>query len=161
MLDKFLNRVENLVRIVKQGWGYDDIDTDTPNPVHVISNVWGRVVAVIQGWDSVGKKRRMISVDENGRVAVTFSPTGGITPNISVFSVSPTPLLIITANPHRSESIIKNNGVATVFLGKDDAVNSSIGYPLLSGETIIISRFTGNIYACTDYVTSEVRVIET
>lgn len=160
MLNRFLSRVDELVRIVKRGWGFDDIDVDNPNPTHVVNNVWQRVIAVLQGWDYVNNVRRLVSIDEYGRLVVTQSPAIGITPNIYRYTVSTTPTLVANANLNRSYLKLINLGSNNVFIGVNDSVSSLTGYPLTPNQSVMLDNWGSSLWVVTGFGNSEVSVIE-
>jgi hypothetical protein len=160
VLDRFKAAVEEYRRIVQTGWSSDEISTEKVNPVHVVNNIWSRVIALLSGWDYTNSRRRLISVDELGRVFVTSGGVGGITANISQVAVGTTATLVKPATPGRSYLIIKNAGLNTVYLGESDAVSSSTGYALSSGEVLELRDWSSALYGISVIGSSTLMVIE-
>lgn len=160
MLNRFLSRVDELTRIIKRGWGFDDVQTENPNPVHVVSNLWQRVIAVLQGWDYANNVRRLISVDEYGRIGVSLTPAIGIQGNIYRYNVSINASLVANANQNRSYLIVKNLGTNDCFIGVNNAVTSSTGYPLPTSAEIKLDNWNIELWAITGTGTTSLAVIE-
>jgi hypothetical protein len=160
VLNRFLNRVDELKRIVKRGWGYDDVETDSPNPIHVISNIWQRTVSILQGWDYVNNVRRLISVDEFGRVVVTPNPAIGVIPSIYRINVSIIATLVAPVKNNRSYLLVKNIGLNDVFIGTTNAISTTTGYALATNEVINLNDWNTELWAVTGVGTSTLSVIE-
>lgn len=160
ILDRFREAVSDLKRIVTPGWGYDDVSVEGYNPIHVINNVWQRVIALVSGYDYASKRRRFISVDEYGRVGVTFTGAGGVTANIEQYSVNTTPTLIKSANPDRTFIHVKNIGSFMVYISNNNAVSPTTGYPIGVNEAIVIENYKSDLWAVSVSYLSVIAVIE-
>lgn len=161
ILDRFRTTVEEFKRIVTPGWGHDDVAVEGYNPIHVINNVWQRVIALLSGYDYQNQRRRFVAVDQDGRVYVnTGAPSGLPEPLLSRVNVGTTATLIASTSTTRAAVIVKNNGTANVYLGPTNAVSGSTGYPLYPGETIRLEPWGSAIWAIAVSGTQDVAVME-
>lgn len=160
ILERFRDAVSELKRIVTPGWANDDISVEGYNPVHMVNNVWQRVIALLSGYDYASKRRRFISVDEYGRIGVTLVGAGGLSANVAQYSVYTTPTLIKASNPDRSFLHIKNIGSFSVYLGHNNAVSSTTGYLLGVNETLVVENYKTELWALAISAPSQVVVIE-
>lgn len=148
ILDRFREAVSDLKRIVTPGWGYDDVSVEGYNPVHVINNVWQRVIALISGYDYQNMRRRFIAVDSDGKVYInTGAPSGLAQPLIARFSVGSSAVMLVSTSTTRSSVILKNNGTANVYVGTNNAVSATTGYPLYPGESVQLSPCSSELWA--------------
>lgn len=161
VLDKFRAAVEEFKRIITPGWGKDDVSVEGYNPVHVINNVWQRVIALISGYDYQNTQRRFIAVDSDGRVYVnTGAPVGLPEPLISRVNVGTTAVLLASTSSTRAAVLVKNNGTANVYLGSTNAVSGTTGYPLYPNESVRLEPWSAELWAVAVSGTQDVAVME-
>lgn len=76
-----------------------------------------------------------------------------------IVTVQTTATSILSLNSSQKKRMIKNIGDNTIFIGSDDSVTTSNGYPLDVLESINISDYHGEVYGISEADT-EVTVFE-
>jgi hypothetical protein len=66
----------------------------------------------------------------------------------------------LAANANRLRALIENNGVQTVYLGKDNTITTATGLPLASGASAEDDATTDAWYAITATGTGDLRIVE-
>jgi len=80
------------------------------------------------------------------------------TNTINVQTASPS--LLLSSNTSQKKRNIKNVGNETIYLGSDNSVTTSNGFPLDSDDEINISDFNGTVYGIATTNITNVDVIE-
>lgn len=65
-------------------------------------------------------------------------------------NIGDTPTLIITNNEDRKRLYFKNVGVTTVYIGSDDSVTASNGFPIRTQEEFINNDYAGEWYGISE-----------
>lgn len=80
--------------------------------------------------------------------------------NTDQIQISTTPTLILDSNDNQKNRIIKNIGSIPLFIGSDDSVTNSNGFPIEVDEELMINDFNGTIYGIVSDDNTDVEVIE-
>lgn len=76
--------------------------------------------------------------------------------NTGTVNVTTSATLILASNTLQKRRVIKNIGSVTVFIGSNNSVTSSTGFPLDTNNELQIGDFNGTIYGITASSSSDV-----
>lgn len=79
---------------------------------------------------------------------------------VTVVTVTTAPTLICAGNKNRVDLALYNNSLQTIYLGYDDAVTTTTGWPLATTEKESDSTFFGAIYGVVSATTASIIVRE-
>jgi hypothetical protein len=130
--------------------------TDTPLVSDDIQQALSRLVA----WDSAAELFRFVRVSANGYLIIENAPSPSGTASFSRAQPSAVATLIVSPNTDRRNLQIKNIGSMVCYIGDDNTVAVSTGYPLGIGEDVIIEQYYGSIYAIVSAGKTDVAIWE-
>ena len=80
--------------------------------------------------------------------------------NTGTINVSTTATLIIASNVDEQNRLIENVGSETIYIGGDNSVLTTTGFPLEADEVLDFGVYTGDIYGIVSTSTSNVHFME-
>ncbi len=70
--------------------------------------------------------------------------------NTNQIAISTTAITVVVASTERTNLVLKNTGTDIVYIGSDNSVTASNGFPLDAGETYIDTDYAGIYYGICD-----------
>lgn len=148
------------MKSLRDGFGNIDIELKPYEPQPEIESGVKQTLARLVGWDSGNKTFRLVSVNSDGQISTTQTLSGADVASYSKTVVNTTVTNIVQANASRKRLIITNNHNDTLYIGFDESVTVSTGFPLNTGEQLSLTEYSGAVYGIMDVAIGDARVLE-
>lgn len=135
-----------------------ETDSVTYNPE--IDDKLGRNLSYLVGYCDDTETYELVALDSDRRVLVSSGATKTDEGNISIATADSPAILALQANPDRQMFIIQNTSSQTIWLGFDENVDDSNGFPLASGGVWENNVWIGVIYAYANDPDGTLAIIE-
>lgn len=145
---------------VDKGLSEHTVEITPPPGILDIEMLYKMVLSHLFGWDDNRDQWRQVSVDSDGRILVSTSPTKGDEANHSTTTVTTTATAILASNPDRTQMIIQNIGANNVYINFGEDGNTGTGMLLAPNVSFTDNIFTGFVSGITSSGTSSLRIVE-
>lgn len=147
-------------KVTSKGFYRTDFPIEPPPTREEITEGIIQTLTRLIGWDEDSSLFRLLTVDSDGRLLISTSPTQTANANTSKVAPDTSDTTVLNANPTRKQYTIYNNGSVTVYITFGTTVDTSIDFPLPAGGLISDNVYTGVITGKTASGTGELRIIE-
>jgi len=148
------------VKLITPNLTNSELEYDSDVMFSTIELDTSMTIAQLVGWIDATESTKLVRVDADGNLLTSTKGTASDEIVNSNADILTTATLLVSARATRRDLLVRNVGSDTVYLGADNTVTTSTGFPLDTGSCMTFENFIGTLYGIVATTTSNVRVAE-